>query len=84
MIMKLALSAALVAGSLLSFGVAGHAMGNQGLSNLSNLPVIKTGLICGRGMHVSGLVCVPNRPPVARRVCPVGWHWGPAVKRCVR
>jgi hypothetical protein len=32
------------------------------------------GVVCGPGMHLRGVVCVRN----AGKVCPVGWHLGPA------
>ena len=38
--------------------------------------VQKAGVICGPGMHLAGVVCVPNHPVVMRRACPLGWHLG--------
>jgi hypothetical protein len=84
MLKKLMISA-LIAGSLVSFGSsAGRALVIDGFSNLQMSPVTKTGLLCGPGMHMAGLVCVPNRRVIIeRRVCPPGWRWGPVVQHCV-
>ena len=84
---KLTLSA-LIVGSMISFAAAGRAMPVDSAASVPSLPVTKTGIICGPGMHLAGVVCVPNRRVVVvaprRRVCPPGWHWGPAFARCVR
>ena len=86
MLKKLTISA-LIAGSLASFGSSANAMVIDGISNLQMSPFTKTGILCGPGEHLAGLVCVPNRRAmvvVPRRECPPGLHWGPVVKHCVR
>jgi hypothetical protein len=38
------------------------------------------GVICGPGMHLQGIACVPNRPMA--RACPPGFHLGPEGVHC--
>jgi hypothetical protein len=45
----------------------------------SSSDIQMAGVVCGPGFHLSGLVCVRNGvAPMRAKVCPVGWHLGPA------
>ena len=61
---------AIAAAALATMFAAGSA--NAGMTPVvgSASDVQQAGIICGPGMHLAGLVCVPNRR------CPPGWHVG--------
>lgn len=71
------LAAALGAGLLATTAQA--AMMSAPVSNAA-AGVQLAGVVCGPGMHLKGLVCVPN----GVKACPPGWHLGPEGLRCRR
>jgi hypothetical protein len=75
---QLAILAAAFAATLAVSG-AQAAMAPAPIS-LSAANVQMAGVVCGAGMHLHGVVCVPN----GVKVCPPGWHLGPEGLRCRR
>jgi hypothetical protein len=75
---QLAILAAAVAATLAVSG-AQAAMAPASMSSAAT-NIQMAGVICGAGMHLHGVVCVPN----VVKACPPGWHLGPEGLRCRR